>query len=278
MDFDGYWQENKRFVLRVMGAVVAFFAGIFTVDSLYAEDIAGATRSVRQRERELAQPMYDASDRDQARRENEALRNSLAELTELVAFETRPGLRLRPDGGSAANQYLRALSDVRERVLVAAGRAKVTIDPGLGMPKLSPTAEDEIERTLQALDAIELFASLAIEARVRRVEDIRVVGGPRSPRGRTAGPNAERTRVRLSVVGSSSALTALLLRTQRPALRGPALHGADADGRTLHLDEIEVLAARGRKGELRLDLELVLARFEAASLVDAASLNEEGRG
>ena len=250
MDFEGYWQENKRFVARTAGGVFLFFAGIMTVDALYAEDIARESSRVRRLERDLEQPMYAASDRDGASSKNEELRAVVDQLSGVVRFVARPELRLDPNRGSAANQYLRALANARERILLRAGRSNVSIEPGLGMPKLSPTAEDEIERYLEALDVVEIVSGLAIDALVRRIDDIQVRLDP-GLSSRSGLDRIERTRVSFSILGESRALTDLLSATQRPE-----------DGRILHVDSAEVLSARGREGELRLDLTLLITRLQ----------------
>lgn len=253
MDFDGYWQENKRFVTRVALGVIVFFAALFVVDALYAEGIAQESGRVRQLRRDLEAPMFGVRERDASVRENEALRAAAGRLAEAVRFAPLEHSKLEPARGSAANQYLRALADARERVLLRAGRAGVVLEPGLGMPKLSPTEEEEIERYLEALDAVEAVAFLAIEARAKSVEDIQVRLDPGlASRAGFAGNGTgiERTLVRFKISGDSLALTRVLSGTQR-----------SSDGRVLHVDSAEVLPARGRRGELTLELTLVLARL-----------------
>lgn len=264
MDFEGYWQENKGFVGRVAFGAALFLVGLLVIDGLWAEDVARESSRLRRLERELAQPMYGVAERDQALAEHEALTRVVDELTAVVGFAPRPAMRLDPARGSAANQYLRAATDVRERVLLRAGRAGVSIEPGLGLPRLSPTRQEEIERMLEALDAIETVADVAIDAGVRRVDDIRVRLDPAlSARG---APGAiERTLIDVSLTGDARALTRVLGATQRPGEPDATDHPA---ARLLRLQQAELGAARGRERELRLELTVVLPRLAAA---DAAS-------
>lgn len=255
MSFDAYWQENKRFVARVATGVALLFLGVLVVDFLYADQIALASSRVRRLQRDLREPMYGAIERDEAEAENERLREAVAGLEARVQG-ARGDSGGTPDEaeGSPSNRYLRALSDARERLLLAAGRANVALEPGLGMPKLSPTRDDEIVRYMEALDAVDALARLAIDARVRRVEKIQVRLDPALSSSAREAEAVERTRVSLSVLGDSRALERVLAGTQRAP-----------GGRVLFLESAELLAARGRERELRLDLTVVVPRLVGSS-------------
>ncbi len=251
MDLEGYWQENKGFVARVGLGAAALGLGVLVVDALWAADVAREATRVRRLERELGEAMYGTAERDQVAREHDALRACVERLRAAVAFEPRPELAAGDESVPPANRYLRVSSEVRERVLTEAGRANVSVEPGLGMPRLSPTSREEIERYLEALDVVETVAQAAIAARARRVEGIQVRLDP-DPAARAAEGAIERTQVRFQILGSSRALTAVLGATQRPA-----------DGRVLRIAQAEIGAARGRDRELRLDLTIVIPRLPA---------------
>ena len=140
-------------------------------------------------------PTDQSSDLRAAREENEALRAALRTLSEAVVFRARPGFE--PGEGSATNRYFSVVADVRENLVARAGRAGVKIPDDLGLPALSPTKEQEIQRYLEALDLIERAVSLAIEVGVASVEKIKIAACERSasastrnrsPRCRKASP------------------------------------------------------------------------------------------
>jgi hypothetical protein len=199
--------------------------------------------------RGLRDTMHTASQRDEAQRQNDELRAAVAALSELVQFQARPDFRLDPSLGSGSNQYLRALTRVRDDLIPRANRANLELEDGLGMPRLSPTREEEIERYLEALDVIDTIVRYAIDARVQRVEKIQIRLDSDLSSGRGLG-RIEETQVRFTLTGSSLALTRLLRRTQR-----------NQDGRVLHIDELELVASRNKDDELRLDLGVVIARL-----------------
>jgi len=193
--------------------------------------------------------MYDASDLGDARSQNEALQAAVDQLRAVTDFQPRSEFVLDPALGSSSNQYLRALAGVRDDLVTRANRSNVQVDPQLGMPRLSPTREAEIERYLEALDVIDTIIDLAIDARVQRVDKIqpRLDPGLNSREGIGA---IERTRVAFTFTGSSLALERVLTWTQRPQ-----------NGRVLHVEDVEMVPARSREQEVRLDLVIVIARL-----------------
>ena len=256
MDLQSYWQENKRFVTSVGAGLVLFLIAQMILSSMYTGKIDATRGKITRLNRELAAPLYSARDQTEAEAENEALERAVGALGAATRFRARPRFQLDPAAGSASNQYLRALNEVRDELLPMAKRANVTIDEGLGMPKLSPTRDPEIERTLEALDVVDTVARMALDTRVRRLDKIQIKLDPglftRAGVGRI-----ERTRVQFTMTGSSAALTRLLARTQRPP-----------DGRVLHVDELEIVPSRSKEDEVRLDLTIVVPRLAAPEVVE----------
>jgi len=249
MDLNEYWQENKRFVMSAVGGAVVFLIAYLIVNSYFEGDIRRKTAEISRYQRDLSEPMFTSSDLDDARTENETLAEAVGRLIEAADFVPRPEFALDPTKGAANTQYLRALSRVREELLTRANRANLAVEAGLGMPSLSPTREAEIVRYLEALDVIENVVPLALDARTQRIDRIQVRLDP-GLNSRDGLGDVERTRVKFSLTGTSRALTEVLARTQRPP----------ADGRVLHVDEVELLPSRSKQDEVRLDLTLVVPR------------------
>ena len=249
MDLNDYWQENKRFVTTVCAGLVVFLVGYFILNAHYQTDIKDTDRRISSLRTDLRKPMFTSSNLSTAKEENEALLAAVATLEEATAFRPREEFVLDASLGSFPNQYLRALTRVREDLLPRANRGNMTIEAGLGMPKLSPTKDEEIVRYLEALDVIETVATAAIDARVKRLDKItiRLDTGLNSKAGLG---RIERTRVHFEMRGTSLALTRLVSSTQRPR-----------DGRVLHIDEIEMSPSRSKDDEVQLDLTLTIARL-----------------
>jgi hypothetical protein len=251
MDLSGYWQENKRFVLYVGAGVVLFFIGFVLESSIYGDDLTSTRAEIARLKRQLSEAPYDSEDLAQVERENAALRAAVERLSDEARFRPWPEFVIDPGAGPAANQYLRTQARVREELEQRANRAGLELDRSLGLPELSPTVEAEIVRYLEALDLVESVADLAIRARVDRIDRIQVKLDPGLSARTGLGP-IERTRVSFTMTGDALALARVLVWTQRPP--GQA-------GRVLSIDALEMLNARGKRGEVRLDLTCTLARL-----------------
>ncbi len=252
MDLNDYWQENKRFVMTVASGGLLFVVGWLVVGSIFREGIDRKKREIAQRRADLAKPVFGSEELADAREENERLREAVERLSSATAFQSLQEFRLDPSdpaAGSASNQYLRALSRVREDLIPRAKRANLELDSALGMPALSPTREDEIVRYLEALDLVSSVIDLAIASQVKRVERIQIHLDPRLNSREGVG-EIERTRISFTFSGGSLALERMLARTQRPT-----------DGRILHVDSAEMVPARGKEDEVRLEVTFALPRL-----------------
>jgi hypothetical protein len=249
MDLDAYWQENKRFVVGVGAGALLFLVGFMVESSVYGDDLAAARREIQGYRNDLARAPYDDADRRDAQNDNDALRAASERLAEAGRFHPRPEFVHDPASGSVANHYLRTLSEVRETLTQRANRAGMEIDPSLGMPELSPTVETETIRYLEALDLVDSVCDLALRARVARIDRIQTRLDP--GHGSRQGVGAiERTRVTLTMTGSSLALARVLAWTQRPP----------QGGRVLPIDGVEIVRSRSKRGEERMDVTFAVVR------------------
>ena len=254
-----YWQENKRFVTMVAVGALVFLIAYLVLDGKYKSAIQSKNVQRSKLDGELKQSLYTTADLDAAEEENEALNAAVGALAAQADFEPRAMFRLRDGAASAGSQYLSALSEVREDLIPRANRNNLKLDPGLGMPALSPTREDQIERYLEALDIIDSIANLAIDVGVRRIDkiDIRLDPGLGTRQG--VG-RIERTRVKFSFEGAAHAPDpaddALPAHARRPG----AADGRGGDGRLAQQarqraprpDHGRGAPARGRHGGGRL--------------------------
>jgi hypothetical protein len=252
MDLGAYWQENKRFVVGVGAGAVLFLIAYALETSHYQGRINAANRAISLKKNELKQMQFSSADQSEAEAENTALREAVAQLAAAAQFRARPEFMPDAASGSGANHYVRTVSRVREDLGLRANRANLDLDPSLGMPELSPTLEREILRYLEALDLVEAVADLAIRARADSIDKIQVRLDP-GHSSRTGVGKIERTKVQMTLTGSSLALTRLLSWTQRPP----------PGGRVLPIDQCEMAAAKNQAGRVRLDVTFLIARLPA---------------
>jgi hypothetical protein len=248
VDVGAYWQENKRFVVTVGAGALLFLIGFAIENSHYQGAINAANRAIQTKKNELKEMQFSSTDEAEAQAENAALRTAVETLAKAAQFHPRPEFVPDPAAGSSANHYVRTVSRVREDLATRANRASLHLDGSLGMPELSPTLEREILRYLEALDLVESVADLCIRARVDSIDKIQVTLDPAQAARTGVGP-IERTKVQMTLTGSSLAVTRLLTWSQRPA----------ADGRVLPIHEFEMSAQKNQTGRVRLDITFVLA-------------------
>ncbi len=251
LDLGAYWQENRRLVLSVGAGALLFLVGFGIESSLFQGKINAAQRAIQLNKNQLKEMQFSSQDLAEVEGENAALRTAVEKLTASAQFRARPEFVPDPASGPSANHYLRTLSRVREDLEQRANRASLDLDASLGMPELSPTIEREILRYLEALDLVESVADLAIRARADGIDKIQVRLDPGHASRAGVGP-IERTRVQMTLTGSSLALTRVLEWSQRPA----------AGARVLPIDQLEMSAMRGRKDQVRLDVTFVIARVQ----------------
>ncbi|HVS18635.1 MAG TPA: hypothetical protein VMT18_08560 [Planctomycetota bacterium] len=257
MDLDGYWQENKRFVTSVAGGGVAFLVVWFVIDANLGRDLRRMESRRTNLTRDLAEPMFGNAELDRARAENTALRASVAALREHSDFQARATFAPSPDQ-APSSRYVGVVSSVRETLLQDAGRAGLVVPADLGLPTLAPTREAEIERTLEALDAVERLVRLAMAARVQRIDQIRIRLDSRLLAGKPIA-DLERTEIEFALTGPSEPIVRLLELCAEPV-----------DGRTLLVRRAEVKEARGRRNEVRLELELAVTHPHGLGAVEDA--------
>jgi hypothetical protein len=249
MDLNDYWQENKRFVLTVLGGAILFMIGNQLISSVIGDELR-SKRSTRDKLRsELRQGRYIARDLNVARGENKSLLEAQEVLEAQIGYPTRTRFKLDSAKGTAGHQYFTAAQDVREDILRRAGRRNIRIAKDLGLPALAPTRDDEIARYLDALDLVERVLDYAIQERVDRVDQIEIKIDP-GLRGRKGVGRVERTRVKMKMTGPSGPMMRVLAATQSPQ-----------NGQSILIEELEVVPERTQEDEVRLEVTFLAPRL-----------------
>ena len=248
MDLNAYWQENKRFVSAVGVGLVLFFIAWAVVDGSLGDDLRGQRARLARVQRDLKKPLFNSSELQLAEHENQALRAAVQTLAAAVEFTPRPDFALAP-GASPSSRYFAVVSDVRDDLQTRAGRAGLALPKDLGLPALSPTREQEIARFLEGLDVVDATVQLAIEVGCERIDRIHIKLDPRLLSGKAIA-DLEKTVIELRFLGSSEPLVRLLQLLQR-----------EHDGRTFKVEGVEVRPSRSQRGQVRMDLELVVAHL-----------------
>lgn len=253
MDFNDYWQENKRFVTGVAMAVIVYLIATMMIGSSVGDDLRSAKSSLVRVDKDLREGRYSSADKTRADEQNAALRSAVDQLTGLVAFQPRPEFEVE-DGRPIGSQYVERVSAVRDDLLRRAGRRKLRLPEDLGLPALAPTRDEEILRHLHALDLIERVVSDAIELGVERIDKIEIKLDPGLYSRQGVGL-VERTRVRMKLSGASGPMVDLLARSQ-----------ATGDGPALMIDELEILPERNKTQSSRMEVVFLVTYVQPLEL------------
>ncbi|MBK7641757.1 MAG: hypothetical protein IPJ19_01695 [Planctomycetes bacterium] len=255
MAFNDYWQENKRFVVTVASGAILFVIGSMVVSSFFGSELQKQVRAANSDESKLrTTPMFGTKELELAQTQNDELQSAIDKLSGMVEWKTRPRFLLDEAKGPASNQYFGIVSSVREELLRAAGRANLRLPEDLGLPALSPTREQEIQKTLEAFDLVERVVHLALDSGVERVDRIEIKLDP-GLAARSGVGEIERTRVTFVASGAPQPLVRLLLASQaRPA------PGADAL-QPLVVERCELVPARNKEDEATLEAVFCVVRL-----------------
>lgn len=254
MDLNAFWQQNRKFVLGLAIGITCAAAGWIAIDAAWGQELARLRGQRGQLQAQIARAgLYTRADQDQAQADKEALERAVATLAGAVDFQTRPAFRVDAAAGSVTNQYHAIVASTQAELMPLASRANLTVDRALGLPALSPTRDDEIERYLQGLDAVDRIVRAAVACELARLDQLEIKLDP-ALYTRTGTNRIERTQLRVAATGSGHAIARFLRRTQDPA----AIAGVT---QALLVEEAEVLPVRGNAQEARLTATFVIARL-----------------
>ena len=135
MDFDEYWQENKRFVGYVAAALIVFMIARSVIDSTVGGEVRSERLALKSAQDKLKTAMYDGQARDKAKIDNRELTEVVDQLSQAVGFVPRPAFELT-DSRSTSSRYHSTLANTRDELLPLAGRHNMALDADLGQPEL----------------------------------------------------------------------------------------------------------------------------------------------
>lgn len=246
MNLDAFWQRNRRFLLGFLGGTLGFFLLLWILTSSAASRHAAAQRSISRATLELRDAMYGESEEREAQRRLEDLQARNAALGAEALALWRPQFRL-PDDKAPAQHYIELTGELRQELIAWALRNDCEVDPTLGLPPVSPTQEQAVERVLRGLDVAERVVRLAVLHGAHAVEKLNI--SERALRsGATRGALLDLTPVELEVVFEDRPIA--------PFLR--ALLDEGRQGRPIGLAGLEVAPPNPRKRERRVLLEFAV--------------------
>lgn len=243
MNFDAFWQTHRRFILGYAGGALGFFILLMILTSGARGERDAAERELRRSQREMGTQRYS---RAQVSELSERL-DELDRRNERLAEHALPPFRERfriPTGTPPSQHYIQTTGALREELIGWSLRNDCEIDESLGLPPVSPTQAQQIERVLRGLDVVDRVVRLAVENGAAKVEKISIAARGRRGAGRTQ-PVIDITPVMMEVVFERRSAT--------PFLR--ALLAEEEAGKPTGLLGMEVQQVKPRREERRIVLE-----------------------
>lgn len=208
MDLNDVWQGNKRFILGVGSGLVLFLVAEGVIGSLW--DVGARRRTVdslaAKLRRESAPRQGDLTSLEA---ENVALEERLAALRREMGFVTEERYRL-PEREATPDLYFNATrSAARDELVDVAARRNIRVDESLGLPELTPSGREAIQRGLRGLNVVEHVVGSAIVAGVRSIPEIAIVEQKGRRRDQREG-FIDAQQVKFRIEGTTSSIAELL--------------------------------------------------------------------
>lgn len=196
MNFDAFWQANRRFVTGVAIGLVLFLIGEGIIGSM-------ARTALRSSERQVGRHRATLRKRAPGSKAVDRMETRLRELRAREAALSRAALPVRRNpfevgNGDASQLYIDTVGRLRNELVPWAFRADLDVEEDLGLPPVSPTRPEEIQQVLHGLDVVERIVRLAVAAGAHSVEGIDIT--TRRRRANRKGPQLQLTPVSMTVV------------------------------------------------------------------------------
>ncbi len=220
MSFEEFWQENKSFVLILLGGFVVFLTAWFIVTGSVEDDIRGNVAAARSHERKAKKLKLPSGALRRVETNLEELRDRLEMLKKELAYVPQPGFTLEGIGKSPDVHFNEMLHRMLRDVVEVAASLDIRISPDLGLHGVTPRTRQETEWYLNGLDVVNRIGVAAIASQVETVEPITIQAYPKKRGGRRGDkPFVEPVTVTFHARGGPASIDSLLRGLQLPGAR-----------------------------------------------------------
>ena len=262
MNFEEIWQENKNFILILVGGLVVFVTAWFLVTGHFEDDIKRDLAAAQSSARKEKANRLPAGQVREVEDKLEALQKTLGDLEKELAFRPQPGFTLQGVGKSPDIHFNDTVQKILVDVVEPAASLDIRIPTDLGLGTVTPRTDAEREWFLNGLDIVDRIAVAAIAAQVESVEPIQIAAFPKPKRDR--GEDAPYLRVlpvTFTAKGSPGSIDRLM--------RGLFVPGARLAVESARINSLE---ARDRKGGVVEENAVTLEMTVQALIVDPAGV------
>ncbi len=244
MNFDAFWQTHRRFILGMAGGLVVFFILLAITGGGSKDRLSKAKTSINRSRRQMqGNELYAANQVAtlEQRLEDLRLHNSLLAERDLPAFRQRFQV---PPGTPPAQHYISLSGELRDELIGWALRRNCEVDDSLGLPPVSPSQPQQIDRVLRGLDVVDRVVRMAVDFGASEVDKIRVAQNRRRRTGRNVSP-LDITPVTMEITFHRASIAPFL----------SAMLAEQEAGRPLGMTGLEILPRNDKRMEQKILLE-----------------------
>lgn len=252
MNFDAFWQTHRRFILGMAGGLVVFFILLAITGGGAKDRLSKARTSISRASRQMQSNQLYAANQVSELKERLTM---LQERNQLLADRNLPAFRKRfqvPLGIPPAQHYISLTGEMRDELIGWALRRNCEVDDSLGLPPVSPSQPQQIDRVLRGLDVVDRVVHLAVDFGASEVDKIRIAQKRSRRSGRNVSP-LDITPITLEVTFTRTSIAPFL----------NALLAEQQEGRPLGLMGLEVLPRNEKRMEQKLLLEFGVGALPA---------------
>lgn len=244
MDLTDLWQEHKKFILAIVGALLLWLVGQGVISSRYDVDsVKSRVSSIHSGLRR--KPNVKSGTVTELRTEVDELRGRLKRLVAEMDFRADDIFVLPPSEPNPTSHCWRTIRDVQKVLVDEAERLDIRVPEKLGLEDRAPNEPEEIRRTLRALNIIHNVVLACIQSGVRRVDRIRIED---EAKRRSSGTSfVTELRVEFEILGSERSIRSVI----------GSLVQDPKDGSATFLEittPTTILPAKDQQGLMRLQL------------------------
>ncbi len=171
MDLADLWQEHKRFILSVVGALLLLLVGKGVLNATYpVKAVARECSNLNQQLRK--DPEVKSSLVADLEAEVSAVKERLIKLKKEMEFVADPELKAAEGGSNVRAEYFKMVGRLQDVLVDVAERQGIVIPERLGLQDRAPTDPVEIQRSLRALNVIQNVVILCINAGIKSIDRI----------------------------------------------------------------------------------------------------------
>ncbi len=263
MSVEDIWQENKGFILGVVGGLIVFFTAYTIIEGSKAKDIGSNFAQISRAERHERSIRLPSGELRRLQDRREELGQELARLENELAYRPAEGFTLAGLNRAPDIHFNEMVQRLLVEVVEPAAALDIRIPADLGLGEVTPRSDEEREWYLNGLDLVNRICIAGMAGGVEAVEPIRIAKMPKKSR-----------RDRAETEPYMRALTVTFSARGTPAAIDRMIRGLQIPGQRLVVEKGRVQSLDGLAGKQKIFVDESLVVLDMT--IKALLLDPEG--